>query len=282
VAEIYKIQNGKNRLLNFNVVFILIVVNVIVFIAATILISLFGEFPIYDLLALKPDNIIHGINLWTLLTSMFMHVNFAHLFFNMISLFFVGTLLEKIIGKKRFFFFYMISGLFASLFFALSSGFFGAGIGEKIFGNPMTFGVGASGAIFGLIGVLAVLIPKKKIYLIGGPLIAIIVQAILESLFPNNLFSNVLNLIISIYVFFSIFAIFSFNSKLRKFAIPIELQFWLVPIISIVPLIIIGLFIELPIGNMAHLGGLIAGLVYGFYLRNKYKKKTEYIQRIFN
>lgn len=281
MAEIYKIQDRKNKLFNCNAVFILIIVNAIVFLVTIILTSIFGEFPIFDILALKPDYIAHGQNLWTLITSMFMHMNFAHLFFNMISLFFVGTLLEKIIGKKRFFLFYIISGLFAGLFFALLSGFFGIGIGVKIFGNPMTFGIGASGAIFGIIGILAVLIPKKKIYMIGGPLIAIIVQTIFESVFPDNAISSILSLVISVYIFFSIFAIFSFNSKLRKFAVPIELQFWLIPIISIVPLIVIGLFIELPIGNMAHAGGLIVGLIYGFYLKGKYKKKTEYIRQVF-
>jgi len=280
VAEIYKIQNRKSRLFNCNITFILIIINVVVFLVTIILTTIFGFN--FDFLALKPGDIIQGKNLWTLITSMFMHGNFAHLFFNMISLFFVGTLLEKIIGKKRFFLFYIISGLFAGLFFALLSGFFGGGIiGEKIFGNPMTFGVGASGAIFGLVGILAVLIPKKKIYLIGGPLIAITAQAIFESLFPANPLSNILNLAISIYIFFSIFSIFSFNPKFKKFAIPIEMPFWLIPIIAIVPLIVIGLFVELPIGNMAHLGGLIAGLSYGFYLKSKYKKKTEYIQQIF-
>lgn len=281
MAEIYKIQNRKSRLLSFNAVFILIIANVVISLATIILTNIFGEFLIFDILALKPDYIIHGKNLWTLLTSMFMHASFAHLFFNMISLFFVGTLLEKIIGKKRFFLFYIISGLFAGLFFSLLSGFFGFGIGEKIFGNPMTFGVGASGAIFGLVGILAVLIPRKKIYMIGGPLIAIIIQTILESAFPENPLSSVFSLITSVYIFFSIFAIFSFNSKLRKFAIPIELPFWLIPIIAIVPLIVIGLFVALPIGNTAHAGGLIAGLIYGFYLKKKYKRKTEFIQQIF-
>lgn len=280
MAEIYKIQDRKNKLFNCNAVFILIIVNVAIFIITTIFTYFFGDL-ISDLFTLKSNYIIHGQNLWTLLTSMFMHANFAHLFFNMISLFFVGTLLEKIIGKKRFFLFYMISGLFAGLFFALLSGFFGTGIGANIFGDRMSSGVGASGAIFGIIGILAVLIPKKKIYMIGGPLIAIIIQTIFESIFPDNAISNILSLFISIYVFFSIFAIFSFNPKLRKFVIPIELQFWLIPIISIIPLIIIGLFIELPIGNMAHLGGLIVGLIYGFYLKEKYKKKTEYIRQVF-
>jgi membrane associated rhomboid family serine protease len=282
VAEIYKIQNGRKGLLSFNMTFILIFINVAIFLTTMILTSIFGESTILNLLAIKPADIVQGKNLWTILTSMFVHANFSHLFFNMLSLFFVGTLLEKIIGKKRFLFFYLLSGLFAGIFFALLSGFLGSGVLGKIFGNPMIFGVGASGAIFGLIGVLAVLIPRKKIYLIGGPLIAIIIQAIFESLFPNNPLSDILNLVISAYIFFSIFVMFSFNPRLKNLAIPIELSFWIMPIVAIVPLIVIGLFIDLPIGNMAHLGGLLAGLSYGLYLKGKYKQKTEYIKKIFN
>ena len=282
MTDLYKLQNRKRNLFNFNIVFILISLNIIFFITTLILTFIFGENQVFDWLALKPEYISEGKNLWTLLTSMFMHINFAHLFFNMISLFFVGTMLEKIIGKKRFLFFYLLSGLFAGIFFALLSGFFGNSlIGEKIFGNPAIFGIGASGAIFGIVGILAILIPRKKIYLIGGPLIAIIAQAILNVIFSENVLLNILSLIINIYIFFSIFAIFSFNPRIRKFAIPIEMSFWMIPIIAIIPLIIIGLFVELPIGNMAHLGGLLTGLAYGFYLRKKYKRKTQYIQQVF-
>ena len=54
------------------------------------------------------------------------------------------------------------------------------------------------------------------------------------------------------------------------------------PIVAIVPLIIVGLFVSLPIGNTAHLGGLIAGLGYGFYLRKKYPRKTRMISQQFS
>jgi membrane associated rhomboid family serine protease len=200
----------------------------------------------------------------------------------MISLFFLGSLVEKIIGRKRFLWFYLASGIFAGLFFALLAGFFGFGIWEKLFGNPSIAGVGASGAIFGLVGILAVLIPKKKVYLVGGPLIAIISQAIMETLFPGNAVVMTLGFLLNIYIFISIFAIFSFNPVMRKIALPIELSFWFVPVVAIVPLVIIGLFVNLPIGNTAHLGGFIVGLVYGFYLKNKYRNKTKYISRFFN
>jgi membrane associated rhomboid family serine protease len=210
-----------------------------------------------------------------------MHAGFAHLFFNMISLFFLGTLVEKIIGRKRFIWFYLISGIFAGLMFVLSSVFFGYGIGEKIFGNPSILGVGASGAIFGLVGILTILIPKKKVYLILGPLLAIIIQTILESLLPSSSFLNILSVLINFYIILSVFSVISLNSKLQKITLHVGMPFWVLPIVSIIPLMIIGLFVDLPIGNTAHLGGFIVGLIYGIYLKKKYKNKSRYINNYF-
>jgi membrane associated rhomboid family serine protease len=85
-----------------------------------------------------------------------------------------------------------------------------------------------------------------------------------------------------VYIFFSIFTIFSFNPNTRKLSIPLGMPFWVLPIIAIVPLVIIGIFVNLPIGNTAHFGGLIAGFLYGKYLKNKYRNKTEMISKKFS
>jgi membrane associated rhomboid family serine protease len=61
--------------------------------------------------------------------------------------------------------------------------------------------------------------------------------------------------------------------------VPIEMPFWLLPIVAIVPLFVIGYFIALPIGNSAHLGGFLTGLVYGLYLRAKYKNKVKLLNK---
>lgn len=256
----------------------IIILNVIIFFISLIIYSsLPGSI---DYLALSWNNLVMG-RVWTLLTSMFLHANFAHLFFNMFSLYFIGTFAEKIIGKRRFLWFYLISGVFAGLIFALLAGFFGSGLGERLFGSPETLGVGASGAIFGLVGLLTILTPFNKVYLIAGPLIAIVLQAIIGFIFPNLALLGALNIIISIYILISIFAIFSFSRRILRLAVPIEMPFWLLPIIAIIPLIIIGLFVPLPIGNTAHLGGLAAGLIYGLYLRRKYKRKINFLNRHF-
>jgi len=243
-----------------------------------------GESLLVDYSALNSVNIFEKGYFWTLLTSMFLHIAPFHLFVNMFSLFFLGKFLEMLIGRKRFFWLYILSGLFAGLFFAALAYFFGgtSAIAGRIFGNPDTFALGASGAIFAIAGVLALLTPRNRVYLIAGPLIAIILQSIISLFVESEAILSFLNVIITIYIFFSIFAIMSFSKKLRAIAIPLEMPFWLLPIVAIVPLVIIGLFVELPIGNMAHLGGFIAGALYGIYLRLKYKRKTKIIEEYFS
>ena len=233
-------------------------------------------------LALYPEHIANGQYLWTLISHIFVHGSLPHLFFNMFSLFFIGNLLEKIMGRKRFFWFYLIAGVFAGLVFVTLSNLFGYGVlGQRMFSSPDIPGVGASGAIFGIAGVLAFLIPRSKVYLIGGPLIAIALQAVVQSLFGANAAVNLIIMLLNIYILLSLLFIFSFNPNLRRLTIPIAMPFWLLPIVAILPLFIVGMFVSLPIANTAHLGGAIAGAIFGYYLRVKYKKKIAMLGRFF-
>lgn len=268
----------------------IIITNFIVFILVVLLLSFINEDYIYQYLAIQPNLFFSGY-VWTILTSIFMHANLPHLFANMISLFFIGNFVERLIGRKRVFWFYILSGIFAGLFYISLSitlgntciiDIFNGCIGPKIFVDPTTYAVGASGAIFALLGLLAILTPNNKVYLIAGPIIAIIIQATLASIFPDAAFMSLISLAVWAYFLFSMFAIFSFNRKVLKFAFPLEMPLWLLPIIAIVPLIIIGLFVTLPIGNTAHLGGLIAGIIYGVYLKRKYPKKVKVLNRMFS
>ena len=261
----------------------LIIINIIVYVLLVLfrILNVIGEEKLLYIFALQAKSFFSG-SYWTLLTSMFSHIWLPHLLFNMISLFFIGNFLEKIIGRKKFLWFYLISGIFAGFFYSILSFYFGTiGIGEKIFVNPDSYSVGASGAIFGLAGLLAVLTPLMRVYLIAGPIFALIIQAILKNIFPTSGVLSIIDLLIMIYIFLSIFSIFSFNSKIRKLAVPLGMPFWVLPIFAIVPLIVVGLFVELPIGNTAHLGGLIVGIIYGLYLKNEYKRKTEMIKTYF-
>ena len=208
---------------------IIVLANVFVFFAYLFTAYFFNP-EIIKLLAIQPEAVLQGKMLWTFLTSMFTHVEVWHLFANMISLIFIGGFVEKLIGKKRFIWLYFIGGIVASLFFVLLAGFFGdSTLGARLFGSPTTFAIGASGAIFALGGVLAVLTPKMKV--------------------------------------------------LVFFVIPVPM--WIAMILLTFVMWLFSASLSLPIGNTAHLGGLILGVVYGLYLRYKYPKKTQMISRYF-
>jgi len=272
VDNTYRIYPAKRSIFSFfSITIWLIIINLICYVISLFVVLAYGDTFLSSNFALTPFVALSGKKLWTFLTSMFIHANFLHIFANMFSLFFIGSFLEKIIGKKRFFWLYMISGLIGGLFFVIAGYFF----------NNNLPGVGASGAIFGLVGVLAVLVPYSKIYLIAGPLLVIIAEAILTPLIPAT-FLSFFSLAMTVLIFIMLFAVFSFNRNLTKIAIPISLPMWLLPIVAIVPLTLIGFFVNLPIGNSAHFGGLVVGLVYGFYLRKKFPKKIKYISRQFS
>ncbi len=267
----------------FSVTHLIIFINVAVFILLNII--LFANPSLVNYVAMLPSALLQGKNIWTLLTSVFAHISFTHLFFNMFTLFFMGSLCERIVGRKRFIWFYLIAGIFAGLFFVgfayLGQYFSG---GNFLFGSVDVAGLGASGAIFGLIGLLAALIPRKKVYLIVGPLLVIVLQFVIGS-FVSESVNNVINITSTFLIFLMIFSIFSSNAFFRKIAMPLSLPFWIAPVIAIVPLVIISYLlglkgITLPIGNMAHLGGLVAGLIYGVYLRGKYRQKVKLLNRM--
>jgi len=162
MVRVYRIPQGKKKSIfgSLSVTTGIILINVVLFILFSILIS--TKFLSIDYIALQPANIFAGQYVWTFLTSMFMHGGFFHLFVNMLSLFFIGSLIEKILGQKRYLVFYLISGLIAGLFFVLFSLFFPA--------DFSAYAVGASGALFGLVGILVLLTPNLPVYVMFIPI----------------------------------------------------------------------------------------------------------------
>lgn len=94
---------------------------------------------ILDLGWLVPAYVAQGGEVWRLLTSLFLHSGFVHIAFNMVALYFLGTLAESAFGHWRFFALYLLSGL-------------SGGLALLYFGGFDQPAVGASGAIFGLLG----------------------------------------------------------------------------------------------------------------------------------
>jgi uncharacterized protein len=92
---------------------------------------------------------------WILITHMFLHGGFWHLFFNMYVLFMFGPLLEQKIGPKRFLTVYFLSGIIAGLGYSLVYLIF----------RPEQGALGASGAIMGMLGALIMVMPDLKLLL---------------------------------------------------------------------------------------------------------------------
>ncbi|MBV8479528.1 MAG: rhomboid family intramembrane serine protease [Actinobacteria bacterium] len=80
---------------------------------------------------------------WRLITAAFLHEGILHIGLNMLSLFFIGPAVEQYLGARRFLAIYLVAGL--------------AGSAGALLQAPLTYTVGASGAIFGILGAYAVL-----------------------------------------------------------------------------------------------------------------------------
>lgn len=121
-------------------------------------------FNINGLLAVSPYTLAFAP--WQLVTAMFAHGSLEHLAMNMVSLWWLGTMLEKMQGTFRFALVYFASGIAGNLAFAL----LGSG-----------YAVGASGAIFGLLGAVAVMLHRHR----ESPIAKAILQGLLVMLVLN-------------------------------------------------------------------------------------------------
>lgn len=89
---------------------------------------------------------------WRLITSMFLHADADHLAGNMLMLYLAGELVEKYVGKRRFAILYFFSGISGSILYAV----------YEIMTGRYADSIGASGAVFGLIGALFVIVVRHR------------------------------------------------------------------------------------------------------------------------
>jgi len=95
-------------------------------------------------------------------THMFLHGGIMHLFFNMLWLVFMGPMIERMFGDKKFLFFYIFTGLGAAGLYLASQYYLSSSIGYSM--------IGASGAISGVMMATAYYFPNSEILLFPIPI----------------------------------------------------------------------------------------------------------------
>ncbi len=154
------------------------------------------------------------LQIWRFFTAIFLHGDALHLIFNLFGLVLFGSILEKLIGGKRFLIIFLITGLLANI---LSINFYANSLG-------------ASGAIFGIIGALILLRPMLTVFAYGLPM-PIFIAGIL-------------------WAAADVMGVFGMGQP--------------------------------GIGNMAHLSGMLFGLIFGIYYRKLIQKRKSNPKIIIN
>ncbi|HEY7018061.1 MAG TPA: rhomboid family intramembrane serine protease [Gaiellaceae bacterium] len=109
---------------------------------------------------------------WRLFTSAFLHASIIHIAFNMYFLWFVGSAVEQALGRGRFIMIYVVSAL--------------AGSAGALVWTPNQPTVGASGALFGLLGA-ALILERQRNFVLGGSAMALIVINLILSFTLSNI-----------------------------------------------------------------------------------------------
>lgn len=158
----------------------LLIINVLVFLASYVLkgygVDLNNMFGLHFILA-------SDFRIYQLVTYMFLHGGFEHLFFNMFAVWMFGRILEQVWGAKRFLFYYLVCGVGAGLCQELMQyidyvvelapyarvdmgGGFIVSMGEYL--NYMNT-VGASGAVYGILLAFGMLFPNEQMFIFPLP-----------------------------------------------------------------------------------------------------------------
>jgi len=104
---------------------------------------------------------------WRLITAAFLHHGPLHLGLNMLALYWFGAPVEMFLGRARFLLLYLVGGL--------------AGSAGALIATPHSPTVGASGAIFGILGA-ALVLERQRLYVLGGSALTVIVVNIVFTL----------------------------------------------------------------------------------------------------
>jgi membrane associated rhomboid family serine protease len=134
----------------------IIIINVLFFIGQMMLPQVtFAMYPVFD----------DGFKVYQIVTNVFSHAGFNHLFFNMLTLVFLGTMLERQIDGKSFGIIYLLSA-FGGLLINEGVNYLNA----FHLGGSLSIVLGASGAVSGIVAALAAYAPNQEVRLIFPPI----------------------------------------------------------------------------------------------------------------
>ncbi len=143
---------AKNREKAFGITHVIIIINVLVFLIGLFITSKSNANVSSIFMGALYKPLVYGANeWWRLFTAGFIHSDYLHLIVNMIALNQVGTMVERVYGKKEFGIIYIVSLLASSLLVLANE-------------NPFYVTLGASGAIFGLMGAVIVYLFSSGLY----------------------------------------------------------------------------------------------------------------------
>lgn len=108
---------------------------------------------------------------YRLVTAMFLHASVVHIGFNMVALYFIGSPVEQYLGKPRYIGLYFVSGL--------------AGSAGALLQAPLTPSLGASGAVFGILGAMLILEWQITGRLAGQAMTWIVINLVISFAIPN-------------------------------------------------------------------------------------------------
>ncbi len=133
----------------------------------------YGNLAFFDpFLANSPEPLNPNFKPWQIISHMFLHSGTPHLFSNMFGLFMFGPALETYMGSKKFFTYYVLCGIGAVI---LQGAFNYYEMSQLIVDSPPYLAaaksrmVGASGAIFGILGAFGFLFPNIEMMLLFFP-----------------------------------------------------------------------------------------------------------------
>ena len=168
-SRIRKVRFGSDGGFGANPVLIIILINFLLLIAS----SINREFIIVNL-GLWPAFFLEQP--WTIVTNMFVHAGFGHFFGNMLTFFFFGRFLSRLIGDNKLLIVYFGGGILGNILYLLLA-------------PPLSVAVGASGAVYAVAGTLVMLQPNLRVllyFIIPMPLwVVVLVFFVIWSFIPG-------------------------------------------------------------------------------------------------